>query len=192
MLGKTEGRRRGWQRARWLECITVSMDMSLSKLQEMVIDREVWHGAVHGVAKSWTQLSNNNNNNICQGEMSMFPLCSLIFVYFSPSNGTENHELLWRTRRPWSQPEEKKICTEVISHHSEWQLWPGLIQRVGKVPTLRFRWQDREFQSSLWLVPEASINLGGWWLFTKPLMLFPWFPGPDPSLPHIPGCPLLI
>ena len=97
ILGKTKGRRRrGRQRTRWLDGITDLMDMSLSRLRELVMDREAWRAAVHGVAKSWTRLSDWT-------ELTVYKTLFRPSWSFQASGRFNSHSVKWPFKCPWKE-----------------------------------------------------------------------------------------
>ena len=134
MPGKIEGmRRRGWQRMRWLDAIIDTMNMGLDELGELVMDREAWHAVIHGVAKSWTQLSDWTELK--------YIICYYLLLLDLQSDS----------------PTLKDICLHPIFHITEnfsqfftepiflvsppLLLWASLkAQRVKNIPTIKERW----------------------------------------------------
>ena len=122
ILGKIQGkRRRGWQRMKWLNGITDSMDTSLCKLQELVMDREVWHAVVHGVSKSWTRLSDwTELNNRKRGTAANSPFWFLEtisgFVTLAHLPSDLNSCLFWVRLKPG----EKVLCQVQAAVKAVW------------------------------------------------------------------------
>ena len=160
MLGEIEGRgRRGQQRMRWLDGITDSMDMNLSKLQELVMDREVWRAAVHGVAQSWTQLSDWTETLEsplgCKEIQPVYPKGNQSWIFIGRTDAEAEASILWPSEakswltrkdpdagQDWRWEEETKgdemvgwltqwIWIWVSSRSWWWTRKPGVLQSMG-------------------------------------------------------------
>ena len=137
MLGKMEGkRRRGWQRMKWLDGMSNSMDMNLSKLQEMVKDREGWHTPAHGVAKNGTWLSYWTTKKYCSWD-------------FPNSSAIKNPSAMQEMQEPWVQAQgQEDPLDEGMATHSSILAWkipqteePGKLQSMES-QTVQHDWSD--------------------------------------------------
>ena len=149
MLGKIEGgRKRGWQRMRWLDGITDSMDMSLSELRELVMDREAWRAAVHGVAKSQTQLSDWTELNWTVPEYPTTTFAYVAYRFFEP-------------RLPWWLNSKESACNAGDS---------GSVTQSGRSPgeenvyPLQYSCLENSMDRGAWLSTVHGVTKSQTWL----------------------------
>ena len=156
MLGKTEGKRRGQQRMRWLDGINDSMDTSLSKLRELVMDRESWHAAIHRVAKSrtrlnaWTELGFPGGSAVKSSSASSGAEGSIPGLGRSPGEGNGNPSSILAWEIPWTEEPDRQLSMGV----GESPMWLMTKQQQSSLAT-----QSNLAPYGYWQIHALKLNI---------------------------------